>query len=924
MANFISSELSENTILRYDLLFEEGLRFAQKYSGKIWTDYNYHDPGVTFLEYFCYALTDLGYRTNFPIQDLFLFDHENTDPVNDNLLFGPETVFSTSPITINDHRKLIIDRVKNVANAWVIPLLDNRLGVQGLFDIFIESGEDFSDIELNFLKKEVALVFHANRMIGHDLDKVHILRKVNISLAGDIYIEADVLAEFVISKIYANLDKYINPFVELHDPIKLWKEMDMPPEAVFNGPLPKFGYIFEKDLSPKVEAIYLSRIKEIILDVEGVKEVKNLSLFKNGIPVFDTFVNFKKDEFPKIQYLDEITEAFDSNLKVYKNSVSYDVDGVIAKQLIATELLSRNKFYHHELSYTQKLPQGRFSQSQLQQHYPIHDEMPDLFGVGKIGVSKNASKKEQASALQVSAYLYFFEQFMASYLAQLVNVRHLFSVSDIKHTYFNQIPEGITKLKDLLKDYSIFQEFLDQCSQSNDDFFDRRNRVLDQLLARFGERLDVSSLKKLSSGNNLKTIEEISSGIIESKVKLLKGIVDLGHDKAKAFDIYAKSIWESDNVSGLEKRLAATLNIKNIKRRYISAPLLQSLGLATQKKQKKKWGLLEIELVQGKITVYKLPKEAYKNGKAHFMGKGLAFFPELFEVLSNEKVIYYGVSQDNMNHYLFMKQKRAELPFVLFQSDNREDCIQAKAKVLDKLFRLDDESEGFHMIEHILLRPMASVSYLFSFFDLKGDVFLEGIHVGDLEEQKSLGEDLVIYGVDLDNYTITEDEENNTFSVILYNSNNVGIGRIFSQFDSRQIAKKAIDDAIAFFRKIEKKEVSMDTVFEVNHVAGAGHGFPPDFEFSHTISFIFPDWPSRFSKADFSKFITQLIAENIIAHQNVNVYFLNVMDLYRFEEVYHQWLKLKNSSNPDLKKLDTLSLQIIQLLMGLKPMTSTF
>jgi hypothetical protein len=921
VANFISSEISDKTILRYDLLFEEGLSFAQKYSGKIWTDYNYHDPGVTFLEYFCYALTDLGYRTKFPIQDIFLFDRENTDPVKDNLLFGPETVFSTSPVTINDYRKLIIDRVKHVANAWVVPLVDNKLGVQGLFDIFIESGEDFSDLELDFLKNEVALVFHANRMVGHDLDKVHILKKVNISLTGDILIEEDVLAEFVISKIYASLDKYINPFVELHDPIKLWKEMSMPPEAVFNGPLPRYGYIFETDLSPKVEAIYLTRIKEIILDVEGVKEVRNLGLFKNGIPVFETFVNFKKDEFPKIQYLDELTEALDSNLKIYKNNVSYDVDGVITKQLIATELLSRNKFYHHRFSYTQKLPQGRFSQKALQQHYPIHDDMPDFFGVGKIGVSKSSSKEEQASVLQVSAYLYFFEQFMASYLAQLANVRHLFSVSDIKNTYFNQVPEGITKLKDLLKDYPGFQEFLDDYSQSNDDFFDRRNRVLDQLLARFGERLDVSSLKKLSSANNLKTGQDISSEIIESKVKLLKSIVDLGHDKAKAFDIYAMAIWDSDNVSGLEKRLAATLNIKNIKRRYIAAPLLKSLGLSTQKKSEKIWELAEVELIQHKIQAYRLPKEAYKDGQAHFMGKGFSFFPELFEVLSNEKAIYYGISKDKTQHYLFMQQKRAETPFVLFESDLKEDCIQAKAKLLEKLLRLNDDSEGFHMIEHILLRPMESVSYLFSFFDLKGEVFLEGLQMGDLEEQKSLGEDVVIYGVEINNYTISEDEESNTFSVILFNNNHEGIGRLFKQFNSRPGAKKAIDDAIVLFQKIEKKELSLDTVFEVNHVAGSGHGFPPDFEFSHTNSWIFPDWPNRFSKADFAKFIKQFIAENVIAHQDFKVYFLNVMELYRFEEVYHQWLKLKNASNPDLKKIDILSLQIIQMLMGLKPMS---
>ena len=83
MANSIPSELTDKPILRYDLLLEEGLSYVQKYSGKIWTDYNYHDPGVTFLEYLTYAITDLGYRTDFPVEDLFLFGTDNFDSIKE-------------------------------------------------------------------------------------------------------------------------------------------------------------------------------------------------------------------------------------------------------------------------------------------------------------------------------------------------------------------------------------------------------------------------------------------------------------------------------------------------------------------------------------------------------------------------------------------------------------------------------------------------------------------------------------------------------------------------------------------------------------------------------------------------------------------------------------------------------------------------
>ena len=60
---------------RYDELLNEGISLIQKFSGDKWTDYNYHDPGITILEQLCYAITDIGYKTNFNIQDIKKFLH---------------------------------------------------------------------------------------------------------------------------------------------------------------------------------------------------------------------------------------------------------------------------------------------------------------------------------------------------------------------------------------------------------------------------------------------------------------------------------------------------------------------------------------------------------------------------------------------------------------------------------------------------------------------------------------------------------------------------------------------------------------------------------------------------------------------------------------------------------------------------------
>ena len=56
--------------LDFDKLRTEGIGYLGTLSGKLWTDHNVHDPGITILEELCYALLDLGYRTNLPVEDI--------------------------------------------------------------------------------------------------------------------------------------------------------------------------------------------------------------------------------------------------------------------------------------------------------------------------------------------------------------------------------------------------------------------------------------------------------------------------------------------------------------------------------------------------------------------------------------------------------------------------------------------------------------------------------------------------------------------------------------------------------------------------------------------------------------------------------------------------------------------------------------
>lgn len=122
----ISKEKSQNPVMDYELLRKEAIAYIQRLSGKIWTDYNAHDPGMTILEVLCYAITDLGYRSNLPISDLLA---DSTGSLKDQF-FKASEILPSKALTINDYRKLLMDVevVENfdgkdlyagIKNAWI-------------------------------------------------------------------------------------------------------------------------------------------------------------------------------------------------------------------------------------------------------------------------------------------------------------------------------------------------------------------------------------------------------------------------------------------------------------------------------------------------------------------------------------------------------------------------------------------------------------------------------------------------------------------------------------------------------------------------------------------------------------------------------------------------------------------------------------
>lgn len=109
----------------YAFLRAEGLKYIEKLTSQLWTDYNIHDPGITILEALCLSITDLAYRTSFDIRDILAkadTDYTTSQPP----IFTARDILTTVPWTLTDWRKLLVD-IEGVQNAWLFVSPDQEV-----------------------------------------------------------------------------------------------------------------------------------------------------------------------------------------------------------------------------------------------------------------------------------------------------------------------------------------------------------------------------------------------------------------------------------------------------------------------------------------------------------------------------------------------------------------------------------------------------------------------------------------------------------------------------------------------------------------------------------------------------------------------------------------------------------------------------
>lgn len=471
--------------LDFEKLRKEGIEYLGQLSGKIWTDHNVHDPGITILEVLCYSLLDLGYRTNLPAKDIFTRNPSATG--KDDNFFSPAQILACNPLTIIDYRKLLID-IDGVKNAWLSPATDEvdfcKTGrethhtsaanreceefLNGLYHVYIEpeknAATDFkteADAKqyFNALTDKVKNTLMAHRNFCEDFVDVYLMCKLPMGVCADIELEEGTDPEKIYLSVTQRLRDFFSPSPQFYT-LQQLLDKNKPIDEIFAGrPYDvneSHGFIDTEELMQLKlkKEIHLSDVYHVILETAGVKKVNNLGLRNCQEKSLKTNSDWKF-KLPE-NHIPDFSMAC-SGFQFTRNGLVLEFDAKKYEGLLNINFTHNGKvLYQSPSAYLDKeIPKGIYH-SDLDEYFLLQDDFPRVYGIAEGGLPEDASSHRKAQALQLKGYLLFFDQLLAGYLAQLKNIRSLFAMSssgdkDQQRTYFLNELESLPELNQLLR-----------------------------------------------------------------------------------------------------------------------------------------------------------------------------------------------------------------------------------------------------------------------------------------------------------------------------------------------------------------------------------------------------------------------------------------------------------------------------------------
>lgn len=567
--------------------------------------------------------------------------------------------------------------------------------------------------EIQKIFSTVALKLQQNRNLTEDYLCTEVIEKISIAICADIELEPGSDPVEVMSRIQIAIDNVISPKINFYTLKQLVNE-GWHSEDIFLGPKLEHGFLKDEEVEKAklAKEIHASDIIAILMEVEGVHSVKNvlMTAYNNlGKPITGAM-----NKSWVLELSGEVKPVFSvalSKLLLFQKNIPFlltENQQMLVEQKV---LLYKAQFQQKKLKNTQNdftIENGDYFE--LDSYQSIQDEFPVTYGLGKNFISEKETPLRKAQAKQLKGYLYFYEQLLADFFSQLYNAKDILDTTTLDRTYFSTYLDKNDWTGDEFYSKHLFTAGLQQNlfnGESADEvslyetkttFYDRRNRALDHLIARFSESFSdyVFMMYQVSQDTSgMGSLSFDNEDLILDKQNFINDYPVISSNRGLGIDYLNATLntttgtldfanfWNSDHRGGYERRVARLLGIGEIPLRDI----VTEEGPQTQWTVETPSGDYLFKIVTPGVDLV----AKWEWAQLHFLDQNL------YKIDSYSGKFYLYLMNDTVKTARF--EKKFDTP------EEAYDYLEGMIKILNLYY------ENFYCLEHILLRPFNNSTF---------------------------------------------------------------------------------------------------------------------------------------------------------------------------------------------------------------------
>lgn len=523
----------------YTELQRQTLAELQRLSGKVWTDYNPHDPGVTIADAVNYALTETDYKLGFGLED-YLSGTDSAWTEEMYGLFPPSEVYPSAPVTAEDYRRLVLECFPMVENVKVQTDV-----TEGRYDFTLRLSPFLGDDRI--LCDQVRSLLNRHRNLCERIGEITKEQPEELSFHADFEIETGKNATDLLVEIYRTSMQYLSGSTEIRRPAADGT-LPMREDEWYEGPVKNIRADIPRQRDTEIELYWR------LTKIPGIVSFKTCYFIdRQGHPVTD----FRKGySLPVPDDFSNVTvrigrEKADADLNDFKERLMagyFMQDSFRTRHLLWDRGQSGGQDVRRKESGKNKDSKPEPDKGTLYRapfrdvygHSPIAGDLPACYRTSGRDLLRDTPVEEKAEVRNFGSYLKLFDLLMQRSLNELDGLKRLLStdMNDVNPSRMRTLPEGCLAMR---KENDCYR-----------DITGLRNRYMSFLDGLYGVDSAPEWLKEFEYYG------QSEDDRLRRRMRFLEALPRLVRDRSRSFDL--TGTYGGDNVPSVKKYLSLLLD----------------------------------------------------------------------------------------------------------------------------------------------------------------------------------------------------------------------------------------------------------------------------------------------------------------------------------------------------------------------------